>query len=70
MMKCLAAALPIRPLDFVRLRHTPHELGIAVLIEDNQVLVEFVCNINLGVSWVPLEFLELVPDANEELLAA
>jgi hypothetical protein len=64
---------PIRPQDLVRLKYTPVWSGVVLCIEVDQAFIE------LGkqdvswakvLCWAPLEFLELVPDANEELLAA
>lgn len=56
---------PICPLDLVRLRHTPGWEGVVLVLADGQALLDS-CGV---LSWVPLEFLELVPEQMEEMAA-
>ena len=60
---------PIRPLDVVRLRHTPAWVGVVIAVAINQALVD---NGKFEIGdrpWVPLELLELVPGQFETLAA-
>lgn len=58
---------PIRPLDLVRLRHTPAWWGRVVFIETDHAFVELATL--AGYCWAPVEFLELVPGQFERLAA-
>jgi hypothetical protein len=62
---------PIRPLDLVRLRHTPSWIALVMVTDDevDQALVEHRVSGSCCMAWVPLDLLELVPGQSERLAA-
>lgn len=60
---------PIRPLDLVRLRHTPEWTALVRVTEDELALITHQVPGGYCSAWLPLDLLELVPGQIETLAA-